>query len=184
MTGLTSLFFFQQSPSLWGQQLFLTTTTGMMIKSTSSSLSGRRTVRERTRPSTLAWDESVRWECWCLCWKDFLGTIQPKFCTHPLHVPPSVRMIKEDRGCWWIDGAPSWKLVSSALWLGRTASIHTLMISVGLHAILFIHCETCFYCVTVTDTSVYTSRCEESLWYWGFLSWNKDRLTCAEKIIR
>ena len=66
--------------------------------------------------------------------------------THNLVVPSSLRTTWEDRGCWWIGGAPSWKHVSSALWLEQTASTRTLMISVSLRGWLLYFCnfKSCF----------------------------------------
>lgn len=139
-------FFCPQSLNLWGLQLFPTTMTETMIKCTSSSLSGRWILREGTRRCSLVWAESARWECKCSKKMPCLHP-GPKYSSiHSPYLPSSLRMTKEDRECWWTDGAPSWKPVSSALWPDRMASIHTLMNSVGLQgnslrAILCICCK-------------------------------------------
>lgn len=56
----TTVFNFSQNLNLLGQQLFLTTMTGMMIRFTSSSLSERWVQKEGIRQSILELDESVR----------------------------------------------------------------------------------------------------------------------------
>lgn len=127
-------FLFQQSLNSWAPPSSPTTTTGMTTRFTSSSPSWSRTSRERRRPYTLTLAECARWESSCPV--NFLGCGPAEPAAAPrwlsLCYYQSVRMIRGVRGCWWIDGAPSWRPVSSAPWPGPTASTRTLTISVRL----------------------------------------------------